>query len=99
MYDLRDGNGFRCLHQLDVDRLLRKLRETKDKEQELTGKEAGKYFADDYCLTHLFSIHRFTVRLGVQNRITVNGKYLFKIKIFHHNFGAASQRDHRKEGF
>ena len=82
--------GFRCLHQLDVDRLLRKLRETKDKEQELTGKEVGKYFHVDYRLKHLISIDHFTVRLSVQYRFTVNGKHRFKIKIFHRNFGVFS---------
>ena len=25
MYDLTDGNGFRCLHQMDVDKLLKKI--------------------------------------------------------------------------
>ncbi len=32
VYDLVEGNGFRCLHHLDVDKLLRKLRDTKEKE-------------------------------------------------------------------
>ena len=25
MYDLTEGNGFRCLHQMDVDKLLKKI--------------------------------------------------------------------------
>ncbi|XP_070578723.1 WD repeat-containing protein 27-like isoform X2 [Ptychodera flava] len=30
VYDLTDGNGFRCLHQLDVAKILRKQREAKE---------------------------------------------------------------------
>ncbi|XP_078000774.1 WD repeat-containing protein 27-like [Glandiceps talaboti] len=30
IYDLTDGNGFRCLHQLDVAKILRRQREAKD---------------------------------------------------------------------
>ena len=45
MYDLTDGNGFRLLHQLDVDKLLRKVRDSKDKQKETT--EQGIFLYTD----------------------------------------------------
>lgn len=36
VYDLTDGNGFRCLHHLDVEKIVRKQKEKKVQEPQLT---------------------------------------------------------------
>lgn len=35
VYDMTEGNGFRCLHQVDVSKLVSKLKEAKDSNNRL----------------------------------------------------------------